>query len=145
MHRFPPPPLSAAVAVVVAVGGCSSSGSKPAPATPATTASSSTAPSTTSPGSTASGGSSTAVSASQIVISNFAFSPKDLTVHPGQTVTVVNNDSTAHTLTAAPGKTFDTGTIEPGKSATFTAPATVGAYPYICTIHQFMHGTLTVA
>jgi plastocyanin len=57
---------------------------------------------------------------------------------------VDNHDSTAHTLTATAGKAFDTGTIGAGKSGTFTAPAAAGSYPYICTIHQFMHGTLIV-
>ncbi|KJS58088.1 hypothetical protein VM95_35615 [Streptomyces rubellomurinus] len=65
-------------------------------------------------------------------------------MHPGDTITVVNDDTTAHTLTAS-DKSFDTGTIAPGKSATLTAPAKPGSYPYICTIHQFMHGTLTVS
>jgi plastocyanin len=78
------------------------------------------------------------------VIDNFAYSPANLTVHPGQTVTVVNHDSATHTLTAAGGSTFDTGAINPGKTATFTAPATAGTYPYVCSIHASMHGTLTV-
>jgi len=81
---------------------------------------------------------------SQIVIDNFAFSPSTLTVSPGQKVTVVNKDSTTHTLTASAGKAFDTGSIAAGASGGFTAPSTPGSYPYICTIHPFMHGTLTV-
>ena len=85
----------------------------------------------------------TTAAAAQITIDNFAFSPANLIVHPGQSVTVVNHDSVTHTLTAAGGK-FDTGDINPGKSATFTAPATAGSYPYVCSIHASMHGTLTV-
>jgi plastocyanin len=34
--------------------------------------------------------------------------------------------------------------IAPGKSVTFTAPTTAGTYSYICQIHQYMNGTLTV-
>ncbi|MFE4060323.1 cupredoxin domain-containing protein [Streptomyces sp. NPDC059096] len=79
-----------------------------------------------------------------MTIDNFAYAPSALTVAPGSKVTVVNKDSVAHTLTATTGKAFDTGTIGPGKTATFTAPAKAGAYPYICTIHPFMKGTLTV-
>jgi plastocyanin len=82
--------------------------------------------------------------ASRIVIKNFAFSPASLTVRPGATVTVVNQDTTAHTVTSDGSKSFDTGTVGPGRSATFTAPKTAGAYPYICDIHQYMKGTLTV-
>ncbi|MFI6698776.1 cupredoxin domain-containing protein [Streptomyces sp. NPDC050509] len=80
----------------------------------------------------------------RVTIDNFAFAPAALTVAPGTEVTVVNKDSVAHTLTATPGKAFDTGTIGPGKTATFTAPGKAGAYPYTCTIHPFMKGKLTV-
>ncbi|WP_225448675.1 cupredoxin domain-containing protein [Streptacidiphilus sp. P02-A3a] len=80
-----------------------------------------------------------------MTIHNFAFSPATLTVTPGEKVTVVNQDSTAHTVTATGTKAFDTGDVAPGATATFNAPSTAGSYPYICTIHQFMHGTLTVS
>ncbi len=79
-----------------------------------------------------------------ITIRNFAFSPSTLTVAPGATVTVTNMDQVAHTLTATKGG-FSTGTIEAGQSKTFTAPNTAGSYPYICSIHQYMSGTLTVS
>jgi plastocyanin len=35
-------------------------------------------------------------------------------------------------------------TIEPGKTATFTAPSAAGDYKFHCTIHANMTGTLTV-
>ncbi|WP_255431312.1 cupredoxin domain-containing protein [Streptacidiphilus sp. PB12-B1b] len=76
------------------------------------------------------------------MISNFAFHPAALTVKPGEKVTVVNHDSTAHTVTD--GSVFNTGDVNSGATVTFTAPAKAGSYPYICTIHQFMHGTLNV-
>jgi plastocyanin len=110
----------------------------------ALTACSSTSSATAGPSATAGSASAAAVSGTQIVISNFDFSPMTLTVSPGAHVTVVNHDSTAHTLTASSGNAFDTGDIGPGKSATFTAPTKPGSYSYICSIHQFMHGTLTV-
>jgi plastocyanin len=78
-----------------------------------------------------------------ITINNFAFSPSTLTVSPGAKVTVKNADSATHTLTAS-DKSFDTGSIATGASKTFTAPTKPGKYSYICTIHQFMQGTLTV-
>jgi plastocyanin len=79
-----------------------------------------------------------------ITIKNFAFSPASITVAPGATVTVTNSDSVAHTLTSKSGG-FDTGDIQAGQSKTFTAPNNSGSYPYICTIHQYMAGTLTVS
>ena len=80
-----------------------------------------------------------------IIIRSFDFTPPSLVVSPGATVTVRNDDTTTHTVTSSgAGKTFDTGHIDPGASATFTAPTAPGSYPYICQIHQFMHGTLQV-
>ncbi|OLB80223.1 MAG: hypothetical protein AUI14_07400 [Actinobacteria bacterium 13_2_20CM_2_71_6] len=67
-----------------------------------------------------------------------------LTVKPGATVTVRNDDSAPHTLTAADGS-FTTKTIQPGKSTTFKAPKKAGTYPITCKIHPDMTGTLTVA
>lgn len=80
-----------------------------------------------------------------VTVKDFAFSPASLTVAPGTVVTVVNQDSSPHTVTATGSKAFDTGTVTPGKRATFTAPAKAGSYPYMCTIHPFMKGTLTVS
>ncbi|KOU10784.1 cupredoxin family copper-binding protein [Streptomyces ardesiacus] len=80
----------------------------------------------------------------QVTIKDFTFQPASLTVSPGAKVTVGNKDSTTHTLTASKGGSFDTGDIAPGRSATFTAPSTAGDFPYTCTIHPFMKGTLTV-
>jgi plastocyanin len=77
-----------------------------------------------------------------ITIKNFAYTG-DLTVAPGSKVTVRNADAVMHTLTAADGS-FDTMTIQPGKSATFKAPKKKGAYPVICIFHKSMHATLTV-
>jgi plastocyanin len=93
------------------------------------------------PASTASGGS---AKANSIIIHHFAFSPNSLTVAPGATVTVTNKDQVTHTLTTTRGG-FNTGDIPGGTSKTFTAPNTPGTYPYICSIHQYMSGTLVVS
>ncbi|MCF2531560.1 cupredoxin domain-containing protein [Yinghuangia soli] len=78
-----------------------------------------------------------------VMIKSFAFAPAAFTVAPGATVTVVNQDDSAHTLTAN-DKAFDTGTLAPGATGTFTAPTKPGTYPFLCTPHPFMTGTLTV-
>jgi plastocyanin len=116
-----------AVSLLLALTGCSDSGSG---------GSGSTA--TASPSAPAAGGGDT------IDIKNFAFNPASLTVKAGAVVTVTNSDSTTHTVTATGAKAFDTGDIAPGRTATFTAPSKAGSYPFICTIHPFMKGTLTV-
>jgi plastocyanin len=81
--------------------------------------------------------------ASAVSISDFKFSPATITVKQGAGVTVTNQDSTAHTATADDGHSFDTGTLSQGASQTIS-PSKPGSYPYHCTIHSFMHGTLVV-
>lgn len=93
-------------------------------------------------GATTSAASSVAA-AGGITIKNFAFSG-NMTVKPGQKVAVTNSDSTAHTLTDKKTKLFDTGNIDPGATGTFTAPTKPGSYPFGCTYHSNMHGTLVV-
>jgi len=85
-----------------------------------------------------------AVPANTIVIENFAFDPGGVVVNPGATVTVINRDVTAHTVTAV-DKEFDTGQIAPGKQVTFTAPSVPGKYHYLCMLHEYITGFLTVA
>ena len=78
-----------------------------------------------------------------VTISDFTFAPATITLHPGDTVIWTNQDSTPHTATARDGKSFDTGTIDPGGSArvTFRQP---GNYPYRCAIHPDMLGEVDV-
>jgi plastocyanin len=93
-------------------------------------------------GSSSSGSSSDAGStASTITIKDFSFTTPP-SVSPGATVTVHNEDGTAHTVTADKGKAFDD-PATPGTS-TFTAPTEPGSYPFHCNIHPEMHGTLVV-
>lgn len=125
------PLVLAAIAALSFATACSDSGggSKPSTSSPA-------APSTVSV--------TESTAPAQITMKNFAFSPATLTVKAGEKVTVVNEDSAAHTLTASEGGAFDTGSIAGGKSGTFTAPSKAGTYAFICTFHPNMKGTLTV-
>jgi plastocyanin len=88
-------------------------------------------------------GSAAPVATDSITITNFMYVPMAVVVAPGATVTVTNKDSVTHTLTGTSGR-FDTGDIGPGRSRTFTAPGKAGTYGYICNIHQYMRGTITV-
>ncbi len=148
-------PAFGALLLTLAVAGCSSGssgGTSPSPsasasasaATSSASAPASASASASAPASVSASESAPSTGAVQISIRNFAFAPVDITVQAGATITVMNEDSTAHTLTAS-DKSFDTGTIDAGKSSTFKAPAKSGSYPYACTIHPFMHGTLTVS
>lgn len=84
-----------------------------------------------------------------VVIKNFDYHPGDPKAKPGEKIVVKNEDSVDHTFTAAPGTAkddaFSTGDIPPGKSRVVVAPSKPGTYKFLCLIHQFMTGTLTVS
>ncbi|MFJ4923681.1 cupredoxin domain-containing protein [Streptomyces sp. NPDC088725] len=129
-------------ASLTAVVGCSSGGGDNSSSSSAVPASTSATPLPSASASSSASPSSKVTS--RVTIKDFAFHPAALTVAPGAKITVVNSDTTAHTLTADDKKQFNTGTIAPGKTVTFKAPSKKGTYPYACTIHAFMKGTLTV-
>ena len=77
-----------------------------------------------------------------VVMESFAFTPAELTVPVGATVTWTNLHAANHDVVAVDG-TFRSpllGTSET-YSFTFTEP---GEYPYICSIHSSMQGTIVV-
>jgi plastocyanin len=76
-----------------------------------------------------------------ITISGFAFSGVT-EVAAGTTVTISNEDSAPHTVSADDGS-FDTGNIAPGESATITL-STAGTFAYHCNVHASMKGSITV-
>ena len=91
-------------------------------------------------GSAPTGGSDTSGGSDAIMIKDFTFTVP-ASVSPGATVTVHNMDGLAHTVTADDGG-FDS--PAPAGNSTFTAPTKPGSYPFHCSIHPEMHGTLVV-
>lgn len=77
-----------------------------------------------------------------VEITDFAFSPAELTITVGDSVTWTNLDAVEHTATATDGS-WDTGLLGQGESGsiTFTAP---GTYDYLCTPHPSMTGRIVV-
>ena len=73
---------------------------------------------------------------------DFAFNPATLTVPSGSKVTWTNNDTTAHTVTFDDASS-DSGPLDPLSTFDHTF-ATAGTFSYHCSIHSFMHGTVTV-
>jgi plastocyanin len=113
---------------------------QPAPTSP----SSSPSPTpTTSPVPTSGGpSSSVVVPVGAATLGDRAYTPDDLNVTVGTTVTWTNTDSVAHTSTSnAPG--WSSGTVAPGDRFSF-AFQTAGTFPYHCAIHPGMVGTVTV-
>ncbi len=78
-----------------------------------------------------------------VTIAGFAFSPQSLTVPVGTKVTWTNNDGVAHTVTSDDGKTFDSSSISPGSTYSFTFTK-AGTYTYHCSIHPNMKATIVV-
>lgn len=76
-------------------------------------------------------------------IRNMAFTPSQITVKKGTTVTWTNNDSTTHTVTADNGNGPSSDNISPGSSYKYTFNDT-GSFQYHCTIHPSMRGTVVV-
>lgn len=86
----------------------------------------------------------TALAASQAVaISGFAFSPSAVTVSVGDTVTWTNSDAVVHTATADDAS-WDAGNIAAGGGTGAVVFTTAGSFPYHCSIHSQMTGTVTV-
>jgi plastocyanin len=84
----------------------------------------------------------TAAASTGVTIKNFKFTPGTSSVHVGDTITWTNKDIAPHTATAQNGS-FDTGTITKGKTGSHTFTQ-AGTFPYICSIHPNMKGTVTV-
>src|SRR5215218_11369374 len=78
-----------------------------------------------------------------VSIQDFFFSPDQMTVAPGTTVTWVNDGQQPHTSTADDG-TWDSGTLQPGDDYSFTFDKP-GTYTYHCSIHPDMTATITVS
>jgi plastocyanin len=75
-------------------------------------------------------------------LGNRAFSPDELNVAVGTAVTWTNGDAVSHTSTSdATG--WNSGTIPPGGRFSFTFQS-AGTFPYHCTIHPGMVGTVNV-
>lgn len=78
----------------------------------------------------------------KVEIVDFAYDPDPVTIEEGGKVIWQNEDSAPHTATAEDGS-FDTGTLEEGKLGSESFKE-AGTYPYICSIHPDMKGTVEV-
>ena len=122
-------PMIATLGLLVVSCGGSSTTTTAGPAT--TTAGGS-------PSTTAGGG----AGGAQVVMKNFAFDPPTVTIKVGESVTWTNQDSATHTVEADNGE-FSSKELANGATFSFTFDK-AGTYPYKCTIHPTMKGTVIV-
>jgi plastocyanin len=78
----------------------------------------------------------------EVFIKGMAFNPSTITVAAGTSVTWTNKDGVAHTVTST-GGLFDSGSINPGETYSHLFN-TAGTFPYYCTIHTYMTGSVVV-
>ncbi len=78
-----------------------------------------------------------------VQIVNFAFSPFTMTVAAGTTVHWFNLDGAAHTVTSSPSGPLASSVLGTGAEYDYTFTV-VGTYNYICSIHTYMTGSITV-
>ena len=124
--------IVAILIITIPLAGCSDSGSNSAvETTTAETTDSTTTALETNP-----------ALKNEILIESNTFKPDNITIKLGDTITWVNNDSYAHTVKASSGE-FDSGNMASGAKFSFTFTKE-GTYDYICGIHTFMKGTITV-
>jgi amicyanin len=77
-----------------------------------------------------------------VQIHDFAFSPPNLTVKAGTTVTWRNKDDIPHTV-ASSTRVFKSGAIDTDDSYSFTFKES-GTYQYFCSLHPHMTGKIVV-
>lgn len=126
-------PLILVFALFVAACGVSSSDDETTTTTAQAATTTAAAPTTTAaPMPTAS---------AEITISGFSFGAP-ITVGPGTTVVVTNDDGITHTWTSRDGL-FSSGGLDLGESFEFTFEEP-GEYEFFCSIHREMVGSITV-
>ena len=122
--------MSTLVIILAIMPGCSSSyPTSPSTSPPPTTQS--TPPSTNNKPTTG---------AQSVSIKGYAFSPTELTINKGDTVTWTNEDSTVHNVV---GGILQSKDLAKGQSFSYTFTET-GTFDYICTHHPSMKGRIIV-
>jgi amicyanin len=80
--------------------------------------------------------------AASVSIDNFVFTPKEITVAKGTTVTWINRDDVPHTV-VSPAKKFKSKALDTDDKFSFTF-SDPGTYDYFCSIHPMMVGKVIV-
>ena len=78
----------------------------------------------------------------RVLIKDFMFAPVTLTVKAGAVVSWTNQDNEPHTVTSEAG-VFRSGALDTNESFSFKFDK-AGTYRFLCSIHPYMVGTITV-
>ena len=104
--------------------------------------------STTAPGATTAGpapcADSTAATTVQASVKDRTWTPATVTAKVGDVITWTNGDSVPHAVALDNGSCAMTGTIAGGASKSL-AFSVAGSYPFHCTVHPSMKGTITIS
>lgn len=73
-----------------------------------------------------------------------SFSPPSASARVGQTVAWRNADSITHDIVQDAAGGFDTGGVSAGAATAALTMTRAGSFPYHCSIHPSMVGTLTI-
>ena len=77
-----------------------------------------------------------------VTVDNFSFTPKEITVAAGTTITWVNHHDVPHTV-VSPDKKFKSKALDTDEKFSFTFSDS-GAYAYFCSVHPVMTGKVIV-
>jgi plastocyanin len=88
------------------------------------------------------GGGGEPVASDTLTMVDNEFEPADILVSADSTLTVTNDGEASHTFTLEEGSIDET--VEAGGSTDVDITLAAGDYPYQCTFHPGMDGTLTV-
>lgn len=72
-----------------------------------------------------------------------SYNPNPIEIKVGEIVTWINDNSSPHTVTSSNDSTFDSDVLRMGETFSFTFDKE-GEYPYFCTLHPSMTGTVVV-
>lgn len=78
----------------------------------------------------------------EVKVDNFSFSPQTITIKPGTTVIWTNRDDIPHTV-VSDDKVFKSKVLDTDEKFSFTFDK-AGNFPYFCSIHPKMTGTVIV-
>ena len=117
--------------ILLAAGGCGSDDDSGGGGSPSA------------PSSSSGGGGGAASSSATATIKNFAFDPDPVRVKAGGTITWTNEDSAAHNVIFDDKSVKGIANLDQGESGKVTFDK-AGSYPYVCSYHSGMDGTVEV-